>query len=397
MEREPCDRNERQGDRGDRREDAHRLAQGLLAQDSKDDALKRYKNQNFVTKYLASKTGWYRSYLVNLFAVTANLGLQLTNAALNEDVYHDLRDYSAKGDAAAPEQVKERMKVWRQNLTAEAAAAYPPPPFEELEQTAVNSFHVENSTGAYWALDGLHLPLGKKIPVYRGQIAQGPLRTFNMASGVAVVEYNQRDQQLEIYFYSNNYLQVFDPMIPDLPPPILYTSALPGEDASSIVPDTRSNSIMQAPSVPLKALYDRYTAIFPDYDYLFRDPAGLCTDEQRRQWALAFQRLDYAKFIHGHGEKPSQIEVLDLVRQMTNAIDCSTSYLQAQVRHSNFYDLMEALGWAHFIMETPSNETTLATAYKHWNEFTYLYPGADPANSEIKPSPRSEAARALLF
>merc|ERR1712048_893018 len=153
--------------------------------------------------------------------------------------------------------MQERMKVWRANLSAEAVEAGRPSSFAELEQTAVNCFHIEGSTGAYWTAEGLYIPLNTKIPVYRGQIAQGPLRTFNVASGLAVMEYNKP----EIYFTANNYLNILDPLVSTILPPTLYTTALPGEGTSSIIPDSRVNTVMQAPSRAMNALYNQYMAM----------------------------------------------------------------------------------------------------------------------------------------
>lgn len=353
---------------------------GFWRTSSKDDALMNWKKQGPLARGIASKTGWYRSFLVNAFTVLANPGVQLRDAGLTEDTYKDLQNYARKDDAKPSESMLEKMDVWRESLAAQAAEAGASSAISDAEQTAVNCFHVEGTTGAYWSPEGLYLPLGKKIPVYRGQIAQGPLRTFNVASGIAVVEHNEESQSLEIYFYANNYLNVFDPAIQSVPPPTLYTSALPGEPIDTIVPDTRRNSVMRAPNPAMAALFAQYMAMPVDYEYLFRDPAELCPDEQRHEWGDMFRALDYGKFVHGHGQPPSTLEAANMVRQMTNTIDCATSYLQARVQHSNAYDLMEAIGWGHYIMETPTNDTMKVVTYEHWNDFDIFEPPLTPTD-----------------
>jgi len=124
-----------------------------------------------------------------------------------------------------------------------------------------------------------------------------------------------------------------------------------------------------------------------DYDYLFRSEAELCTEDKRKEWAEMFRRMDYGKFVHGHGGPPGTVEALNMVRQMTNTIDCATSYLQARVKNSNAYDLMEAIGWAHYIMETPPDDTMKVVTYEHWNDFTVLEPATSQSNSVIHNAP----------
>jgi len=117
-----------------------------------------------------------------------------------------------------------------------------------------------------------------------------------------------------------------------------------------------------------------------DYDYLYRDPKDLCTDVQRQRMVQIFHDLDFQRFAHRHVKKPGTSEALDMVRVITNVIDCGTSYLQAKVQNSNAYDLMEALGWGHFIMESPPNDTMAMVTFPHWNDFTVLEPVSPSAN-----------------
>lgn len=345
---------------------------GFWRTDSKDQALRQREGQSTALRWLASKTGWYRSFLVNAFALMVNPGFQLKDAAVNEDTYKDLQQYVMKDNATPPQRISERMRYWRANASAEATLAGNSE-YDKLEQTAVNCFHIEGTTGAFWTERGLRLPLGRKIAAYRGQIAQGPLRTFNIATGVVVAEYNKRDQALEIYFYANNYLNVLDPTIPNILAPTLYTSVLPGEAVSSILPDSRKNTVLQSPSAVAKALYDRYMSMPVDYEYLFRDPSSLCTAAQRQKLVQIFRDLDFERFAHHHVQKPGTLAALDMVRTITNVIDCGTSYLQAKTKHSNAYDLMEALGWGHFIMESPPGDTMQMITYPHWNAFAFLH------------------------
>lgn len=323
------------------------------------------------TAWLASALRYLRSYLLNCFLFLNRPGTQLTSSVLSESVRQELREFVEKEDAKPPPMIQPLIKAWRKNLTAEAEKLVKPASLDEFEQAAVNCFHFEGDTGAFTTEEGFFLPLGKKLAAYRAQMTAGPLRTFNVISGVVVVEHNKADNKLEFYFYATNYLNMFDPQLSDvaLPSPAVYVSPMPGEPVSSVGPDSRMNSAMQRPSTILHVLHSVYRSIPMDYTYLFQDPEDTCSKDKYTALNQSLWNLDADKFVHGNS---GWADLFGLISTLTNAADCGTPYLRAAVMNSNGMDLMETIGWAHFIMETPPHQSVSLIAYRGWNNFSLV-------------------------
>jgi len=217
---------------------------------------------------------------------------------------------------------------------------------------ASNCFHLTKQAGLSADMQGMEVPVGRKLVSYKGETLFVPLQRVDVQVGISVWVYNEPDDTLEVYWAASSMNNMLSPDLPGSNPADFFISPADGMN----MPVPPEGRIQPFQPHPLGfAIYHATHRIPVDYGFLYRDERKTCPPEVFQRLSEKANGLDMLAFA-AKGDNVSLLEQITYVVHFVEVLECGLAFLRGSTQFGNGFELMEATVWAHFLMEAPTQE-----------------------------------------
>lgn len=200
------------------------------------------------------------------------------------------------------------------------------------------------------------IPLNREIDTYRGTVATGERRAFDLYIGTSVFTYNNGN--LEISTGVTQFNSFPDPDRSKMKPNF-YTGPVDGQQYAVNSNDGRNGTSNVANDKTHDA-YKKMVAIPLDFSLLYKDTAKEC--ETAGKMGAELETILSSLPEHDSMTTPQSEVLSNWMQDMsafaavafgTDSVPCGNVFLRSDGPKKNAYDILEAEVWLHYMLEQP--------------------------------------------
>jgi len=216
-----------------------------------------------------------------------------------------------------------------------------------------NCRHYDTNSGIELTDTHAVIPLETNIFAGAGKVELSPSRWIQILFGHSVFKYNEEENTLEfIQVYTSVSHVNMDHKVDTegLPKTALYVGPADGMNMAVSSMDGREDKYYdKGMSLEVKAALVSKNSYLLDYKRLYKDPQKVCTDKKRDsfQYSIKTAMQDWSN----NELHETMWQATNLMRAIGRSVDCGINFLRTPLTHSNGFDTLEFILWAHFIME----------------------------------------------